>query len=572
MIKAPSSAPRLHFVSPKNPANGFHFQQQQQQQQQPGKSPLSPFPTSALAVESAATSKSVEMFPPIGLVNTGATCFFNASLQCLFACPAFCELMIRSTPNSNKMERDILDLLALHFVSNVCKPGQAKRVAFTIHPIFKIFRQQSNGLIRTGRQEDSHEALVMLFDQMEKAVLRANPGKYTPARNPINDVFGCALSRHIVCPQCKYESKPVEPNVVLSLEIRSANGGGKGGAGSTAQQLVRNAFATSIMDKDNKWECGGCKRKVQAETFYSFASFPETLILHLKRFAVNRMGREEKLKTPFFIQGSEELEFGEVKYDLVGVLVHQGSRTSSGHYYSFVRINKAWRPIVVKKVETPRSGEGHGKPVTPQRDEPATKKIKSTPLTSPRHTPLSSPRHTPMGQLPKPVLTELLQSSASPIRRQQPSSTFAPLFEPAESPAPSVATSRLSVSTVRTPAQVKRRFASIYKGRIWKSIRARMEPFTRKRPRTVAKSPVEVMAKSSVEVMAKSPVEVITKPSVEVATVMAAAPQAPASASAIESFLPTTFSFDIKPKKKFDFGDAWDELLDQGKVKKTRRV
>jgi ubiquitin C-terminal hydrolase len=54
---------------------------------------------------------------------------------------------------------------------------------------------------------------------------------------------------------------------------------GFGGTG-----LLSAVVNPEVLDADNKWECSGCKSKVQATKCQEVSNLPSRLFLHLKRF------------------------------------------------------------------------------------------------------------------------------------------------------------------------------------------------------------------------------------------------------------------------------------------------
>jgi ubiquitin C-terminal hydrolase len=94
----------------------------------------------------------------------------------------------------------------------------------------------------------------------------------------------------------------------------------------------------------NCWDCNRCGMKVEAMKKVEVDEFPSILIIHLLRFAYDRMvnsvvkmcGRVELpegglLCLDFSVCASPR-EQGAVWYDIVGVVNHHGLDTNNGHY------------------------------------------------------------------------------------------------------------------------------------------------------------------------------------------------------------------------------------------------
>merc|ERR1712176_653749 len=120
-----------------------------------------------------------------------------------------------------------------------------------------------------------------------------------------------------------------------------------------------------VLDGDNKYQCSQCNKKVPAVRRQTIYKPPKQLILCLKRFEWNfDTGDRQKLNTRFEFdsvlnikkylnrnfdeeeKGSnddEESNDDENKeeddqyiYDLVGIVIHQGS-ANRGHYYAYIK-------------------------------------------------------------------------------------------------------------------------------------------------------------------------------------------------------------------------------------------
>ena len=110
------------------------------------------------------------------------------------------------------------------------------------------------------------------------------------------------------------------------------------------------------LDQDNRWRCSGCQKSVRPTKHLSIFRPPLTLCIHLKRFEFTPGGSAGGLGWNFkhrYHEGggakiSKRIAFpallrlplsdGRVcQYLLTGVIVHVGSRATSGHYTAFVK-------------------------------------------------------------------------------------------------------------------------------------------------------------------------------------------------------------------------------------------
>jgi hypothetical protein len=304
---------------------------------------------------------------------------------------------------------------------------------------------------------------------------------------------------------------------------------------------------------------------VQAETSYSFTSLPETLILHLKRFAINyKLGREEKLGVNFPLTKSAQVSIGTVVYDLDAVLVHQGSRASSGHYFSYVKCakTKTWFLVdddVVRKVSTDRVFQEtqayllfYSKATAPSSEKKPQHPIV---VTKQAEVPEKVPQKV---QVPEKVPQKANAPEKVPQKVSVPEQVPQPLkgAAPPASPACSEATVKscvLSFSSKRglglLPRRVRKKMFSVSTKRLFDKLLSMRKAI---RPKAKAAAVLEEKKEASL-----SP----PQPQPGLASPPRTQPQ---------SGFAEVFSFDTKWAKKREYADAWDEHLDRGRVKKVR--
>ncbi|CAG9467115.1 unnamed protein product [Pedinophyceae sp. YPF-701] len=287
-----------------------------------------------------------------GYYNLGNTCFMNAVLQALAHTAPLAEMCLSSAPlrpgsrpgsassdSSNGRSHlrdgkfDVIGALRAHVRNalgaagrRVIKPAQ---FAHNLRAISKSFR--------LGRQEDSHEFLRCLLDQLHEACIRGLRPKPLPQRVQdttfVSRIFGGRLRSQVKCCDCGYESNTYDPCMDISLEIPRA-----GGVARALQHFVRG----ETLDGDNRYICPKQKTKVRAVRSLRIDRLPLVLTLHLKRFAFggfgSKIGRaveyEDALDMAAYTTGASRTPQW---YDLYAVLVHAGSSMNSGHYYSYVK-------------------------------------------------------------------------------------------------------------------------------------------------------------------------------------------------------------------------------------------
>lgn len=119
----------------------------------------------------------------------------------------------------------------------------------------------------------------------------------------------------------------------------------------TILECFEHDFSPHPLDKNNLWECGRCKKRVEGVKSMRLWKTPDLLLISLKRF--NFSGQRSIKLTPkvhFPLYGLDLSEFCEshdlkdsMLYDLCGVCYHHGANPKSGHYTSVAKMpNGRW--------------------------------------------------------------------------------------------------------------------------------------------------------------------------------------------------------------------------------------
>lgn len=297
--------------------------------------------------------------PARGLENMGNTCFMNSALQCLASTPSFAQFLALQTHKDKcrvPKEKFCTFCWAENFIGNLMhspkrNPATPKILARNIRAIGRQFR--------LGRQEDAHEFLRCFIDHMTKSALETAMVKEgDPAKRDVttsfNSIFGGYFRNQLKCSRCGYCSNTYENFLDLSLDV--------GNGIDTVGKALRNFASIERLDESNMWKCKKCNKPVCAAKQMTVHIPPKVLTIQLKRFSffprfpkgMNKMSYgmltmgggcklQQPIQFPFTLDISSVLsdvalkENRHIRYDLHGVLVHQGHSASSGHYYSYCK-------------------------------------------------------------------------------------------------------------------------------------------------------------------------------------------------------------------------------------------
>lgn len=319
----------------------------------PSRSYVQQQPTQRLrppAIETDFRTDMISPFPrPVGLINLGNTCFFNAAVQCLVRIQPLTAFMLspqfdaQLNPRNPKGSGGKIAHAYREFCMDLCNGGLNVRNPRALRSaIVAKFKQFAN-----YGQHDSQELLGALLDGLHEDFNQSSAAKGrlppSPTRNsddswtfhisknasPILNMFHGELFSAIDCPLCGNSEKITDPFVFLSLSIPNKL------VGSVKLSTCLKSFSsTDTLDSKNKWKCSKCKRMVQAHKRMGVQRCAPILLIHFKRFSGHNY-YSTKIDTCVeyedIIDTRDFAETGTGRYKLIAAVFHSGS-LGGGHY------------------------------------------------------------------------------------------------------------------------------------------------------------------------------------------------------------------------------------------------
>ena len=325
----------------------------------------------------------------IGLQNIGATCFMNATLQCLSQTADLTNYFLDEQRSLNqimnnniaKQNRNSLQLspVYLELVKNLWNKNNIK--GFYQPKKFMETIEEMNPLFKLGQAGDSKDFILFIFEQFHKELTikkNNNSSDNNPVINQydqktafkffledfknktsiISDIFYGIQETNNICLNCKkfFSRQGKEYPICYNYQIFNClifpldevrkyryNNNNRINAVTIEDCFYYNQ-KMDLFTGLNKNYCNICKQTCNSNYITKIYSAPDTLVLILNRGKNNCFNIKLNFKETLDITDFVSVKSSKLIYNLYGVITHYGESGPSAHFLAFCKspINQKW--------------------------------------------------------------------------------------------------------------------------------------------------------------------------------------------------------------------------------------
>ena len=331
--------------------------------------------------------------PLIGLANIGATCYMNATLQCLSNINLLTGYFLLNKDYYTKIPYENKELKLTKAYSEVIfhlwNPDEQNK--YYSPNYFKEVISTKNELFAGIQANDSKDLLIFIYQTIhnelniyknnnfideeisdqknaEYELIKFRKNYYSNNNSIINDLFYFDQANTTECLNCHNIIYNFAMYNILIFPLEKTR----------IYKSQKEPYFESVNIKDcfdcfisgeksqpgNNFYCNNCKQEFAYELSNRFSSFPEILSIVLNRgthleFDVNFTISYllDDLDDYMIKLNINKNERG-TKYELIGMIIHTGNSGMDGHFYTYCKspVDKKWywfNDAIVQKIEDP---------------------------------------------------------------------------------------------------------------------------------------------------------------------------------------------------------------------------
>jgi len=287
------------------------------------------------------------------LTNIGNSCYMNAVVQTLFSVPPLRVALLTASLPDEKVEvklppeparpkkKDDADAIearraaiakrsaALGQLSAVALASDVQRLAAaepkggklteTMRTLVSDRATRLPGL-RPKQQHDAGEAAVGLLDRMRDSLLFG-------AQSTFGSAFRFTLVTSIEC-ECGNVTRREQQQFAMDVAMKDPSSAFR--TTCSCDLLALFGLWHGLIDFPEGFRCPRCNEPSRAQHLRSIPSPPQLLQINLSRFSNDGSKRRDRISLP--LRFSHAAIGNGVWYRFRGVVLHKGTRSTSGHY------------------------------------------------------------------------------------------------------------------------------------------------------------------------------------------------------------------------------------------------
>ena len=317
----------------------------------------------------------------IGLQNVGATCYMNATLECLIHIKELSEILLSafffSYPRSDetfaskhKLSLQYIDILSqvffpkLHGNSKYFAPYEFKTLISEMNPLFAGIQANDAKDLLQFVLENLHSELKMAtqffseynIDQRDQnqAMQYFYNSYVSQNKSPIHDILYGVNKIESICLKCNthkynfqsynllyFPLKEAKRIAVLRKKEKDPKFDEKKYI-LTLEDCFAHSEQTELFTGDNQMYCNECHCLADAKYQTVLFTTPSVISIVLNRGRANRDFQED-FKFGLDLDIKEYIHnpnYKHGKYYLIGMVVHAGGSDMSGHFFAYCRMDK----------------------------------------------------------------------------------------------------------------------------------------------------------------------------------------------------------------------------------------